>query len=735
MTKIVKSCIAIILALAIVFSATSCAISGIADQVNESVGNSNGDMNYSVSSKTQETQSAVNTEFEATEKELTVTPGSDNSEAFIEYIIKECSADFLCATTEWSSEIQAQDIFSFATDCIAYDLYDAGYDVFHALAIVGEGMVPGLAFTKYETYETTEERTIYNCGFVQLTESGVDADVAITRENVDQGVVVVPYGEYDTSTGFIISMGISLPSYSGIYDNYYFRYDQVSDYTVSISVQDNDRSVWDESIDLFNFTENQFVFKGDMSYNGTSASPYFSDEAKAYAAAREAVDKIIEYQESNAYKAEKQVIIIFTEDVLNEYLLNNQQGTINGFLLDKIDEIEVAENQFVVVTTEGVTVETVVDTDALARERLTNGILGFIGSALLVVGSVFITVATCGAGAPLAVSAICVAAGAGATLYGVSQMIEAGQEIYYGAIGDIYSESFNPLLEAFQAAIPDDELATKIYHIFGISCSLVQALVVPANAALTLSRTAGATVWQTTLAVTRAVAVEAVKMAVTGVVAAGVGYGTNVIVTDLTGSENWGKIAGFGSSLLAGMWTYRQVNKIDMRYNLSGLHSKIYLKVPESKFTKEDVIKQFSEDKWAEMSTYDKKLMLEKLGNNIADDLGIVEKPRIRYYYNSDKNAGYGYFEDKSYTININEYYFNKGNKPGSEMLDTIAHEYRHCWQYNNLGFDDVSYSYIHYVSYDKKLGNWDAYYWQACEVDSRNYAKIWTSILKGLMK
>ena len=68
-------------------------------------------------------------------------------------------------------------------------------------------------------------------------------------------------------------------------------------------------------------------------------------------------------------------------------------------------------------------------------------------------------------------------------------------------------------------------------------------------------------------------------------------------------------------------------------------------------------------------------------------------------------------------------------------MLDTIAHEYRHCWQYNNLGFDDVSYSYIHYVSYDKKLGNWDAYYWQACEVDSRNYAKIWTSILKGLMK
>ena len=578
MKNILKIIVSLILVVALLLTATSCAVNGVADAIRDYNAKKTGDINYSHAEDSSETAYEKETFLQNSRLDKEdLSPPTDEHGNFV-------SEDFLSDEAEIAEfllcveGLKQQDIFSFATDCIAYDLYDAGYDVFHALAVVGEKMVPGLAFTKYETYEATDERTIYNCGFVQLTESGVDADIAITRENVDQGVVVVPYGEYDTTTGFIISMGISLPSYSGIYDDYYFRYDQVSDYTVAVSVQDNDRSVWDENIDLFNFNESKFVFKGDMSYNGTSASPYFSDEAKAYAAAREAVDQIIEYQESNAYKAEKQVIIIFTEDVLNEYLLNNQQGTINGFLLDKINEIEVADNQFVVVTAEGVTVETVVDTDALARERLTNGIIGFVGSALLVVGSVFITVVTCGAGAPLAVSAICVAAGAGDTLYGVSQMIEAGQEIYYGATGDIYSESFNPLLEAFQAVIPDDELATKVYHIFGISCSLVQALVVPANAALTLSRTAGATVWQTTLAVTRAVAVEAVKMAVTGVVAAGVGYGTNVIVTDLTGSENWGKIAGFGSSLLAGMFTYKGLNQLDAKYNFSGLHSKAQLK-------------------------------------------------------------------------------------------------------------------------------------------------------------
>ena len=729
---LMTSFVAIVLVIALVLSATSCAIGGIADQLNDSKETTNSDTNYSISTNIDNEQVASGSDLEATEKEITLT--GETSAKFIDYIIKECSADRLCSTTEWSSIIQAQDIFSFATDCIAYDLYDAGYDVFHALAIVDEKMVPGLAFTKYETYETTEERTIYNCGFVQLTESGVDANIAITRENVDLGVAVVPHGEYDTSTGFIISMGISIPSYSGIYDEYYFRYDQISDYTVSISVQVNDRSVWDENIDLFNFTENKFVFKGDMSYNGTSASPYFSDEAKAYATAREAVDKIIEYQESNAYKAEKQVVIIYTQDVIEEYLLNNGKGTINGFLLEKINDIEVGADQFVVVTTEGVSVQTIVDEDALAKERLTNGIIGFIGSALLVTGSIIITVATCGAGAPLAVSAICVVAGAGATIYGVSNMIESGMEIYYGATGDIYSESFNPVLECFKAAIPDDDLATKIYHIWGISSSLVQSLIVPANTALTLSRTAGATAWQTTLAITRAVGVEVVKMAVTGLVAAGVGYVTNVIVTDLTGSENWGKIAGFASGLLSGMWTYRQVNKIDMRYNFSGLHSKAYLKVPESKFTKEDVIKQFSEDKWAEMSTYDKKIMLERLGNNIADDLGIQNKPRIRYYNDSSVDSGYGYFDDHSYTININEHYFNTGKMPGQEMLDTMAHEYRHCWQFNNLGCDDISRSYIHYVSYEPKLGNWDAYYYQACEVDSRTYAEIWTALLKGLI-
>lgn len=578
MKNILKTIVSLILVVALLLTATSCAVNGVADAIRESNTGKTGDINYSHTGDSTETASEKETFLQnSTLDKEELSPPTDENGSFVseEFLTEAEMAEFLLCIEEFKK----QDIFSFATDCVAYDIYGAGYDVFCALAIVGEEMVPGLAFTNYETYETTEERTIYNCGFVQLTEMGVDADVAITSENVDQGVVVVPYGEYDTTTGFIVSMGISLPSYSGIYNDYYFRYDQISDYTVSISVQENDRSVWDENIDLFNFTENKFVFKGDMSYNGTSASPYFSDEAKAYAAAREAFNKIIEYQESNAYKVEKQVIIVYTQDVIEEYLLNNGQGTINGFLTEKINDIEVGENQFVVVTTEGVSIQTVIDEEALAKERHVNGVVNFLGSLALTAGAIFVTVASCGAAVPLAVSAICVVAGTGATLYGISNMIEAGQNVYYGAVGDIHSEAVNPVLECFKAAIPDDELATKIFHIWGISSALLPSVILPANAAISMSnaaKAAGATVsvWQTGVAVVRAVGVEVVKMAVTGLVATGVGYGTNVIVTDLTGNENWGKVAGFGTALFAGAFVYNGLNRLDAKYNFSGLYAK-----------------------------------------------------------------------------------------------------------------------------------------------------------------
>ena len=169
-------------------------------------------------------------------------------------------------------------------------------------------------------------------------------------------------------------------------------------------------------------------------------------------------------------------------------------------------------------------------------------------------------------------------------------MIESGTDIYYGVNGDPFSEGFNPMLECFKAAISDDETAEKVYHIWGLTSSLIPTIIAPANAALSVSRAANASVWSTGLAITRAVAVETVKIAVTGIVAAGVGYGTDILVTEISGNESLGEILGFGSALLAGMFTYNGLNKLDARYNFSGLHSK--QQIPTAK----EKLKQFDSD-------------------------------------------------------------------------------------------------------------------------------------------
>ena len=679
------------------------------------------------------TELTVETKDEAAD-EITV-PNEKEAEV-LDVIIKENHLDRLSATTEWSSD--EQETFNLALDCIAYDLYAAGFDVFKAYAVIGDKTALGLAFTKNQVYTETEDgKPIYSCGFVQLIKKNDGVEIAITSQDAENGTAIIPYGEYDTEEAFVLTLNMSMSGYSGINGNLYFKYAQISDYAVEVTICDDDRSVYDESIDLYNFNKERFVFKADLTYSSVDASPYFSDEAKAYQAAQEAIDKIIAEQEKNAFEGRQEVIIVFTEDAINEYLTNNQNGTVNGFLLEEIGKIEVADNEFLVITPDGIQKEPIVDRDAIAEGRIVNGILGIIGGALMLAGSIFVAVITFGAGTPIAVGTIAAVSCAGTLIYAGSQIAEATQNLIFGIKGDIETEAVNPMLEVFKKMIPDEEKAAKIYHIAGLSCSIAQALIVPANAAISLSNAAKAagvkvTVWQTALAVTRAVAVEAVKIAITGFVSVGVGQITNVVVTEITDSESWGKIAGFAGAIVAGAFTYKGLNRLDKKYNFSGLE-KIHLKNYKTEQTKEELVSEFSENKWTDMSDYEKKMVIERLANSVADDLGLKSKPRIRYY--NKEGGGYGYFDDTNKTININEHYFNKGVAPGREVLDTVCHELRHQFQFENLGFDDVSWSYEHYISYDPKLGNYDAYANQPCEVDSQNYAKLWTAILEGLIK
>ena len=74
----------------------------------------------------------------------------------------------------------------------------------------------------------------------------------------------------------------------------------------------------------------------------------------------------------------------------------------------------------------------------LPRERETKGIWQVIGGVVLVGVGVACIVATGGAAAPVVI-------GGAAMLFGYSEVIEGGQNAYYGSAGDMESKEFNPL--------------------------------------------------------------------------------------------------------------------------------------------------------------------------------------------------------------------------------------------------------------------------------------------------
>ena len=597
MKKTTTSIICILLTLTLLFAATSCTVKTVSDEIadhvsevsaktesSEAADNPSGDFIFSdvydksqiVSSLTSTNDSyipdlpyipdePVSSSIGGFGVDSTVTAEDDE---YDEYLTDE----ELAYLETYVYEYHRQEAFNLAAECIAFDIYEAsGMELFKAFAIVDDQLVPGIAFTDYSVMSNDGDFTVYNCGFIQIIEEGTSVEALVTPELVENGVAVVPYGEQSDNAGYVISFGSLVGSFSGIYNNFFFRYDQRSDYAVSISVVENERSAYDESIDCYSYDAGKYLYRGDISYNATYADGFYTDEAQAYAAACSLVNQIIEIQNSNAYKVEKQVIILYSEDVINEIMLNGQKGTINGMSLDELNSIEVASNQILVVTTEGAKVVDVVDKDALAKNRFTRGLISFLGSALLVMGSIAIAVATAGSGTPVAIAAIGYVAGTCATVYGVSNMIEGAQDMYYGANGDITSSAFNPVLEGFKAVIDDDEKATLAYHIWGLSSSLIQSLTMPASAGYAFAKANNASVWA---CVGRAVAVEFVKIGVTVGVSTGTGYFTKEFVTHVTGDENIGAITAFFSSAITGFFTYNGLNKLDAKYNFSGYHNK-----------------------------------------------------------------------------------------------------------------------------------------------------------------
>ena len=81
--------------------------------------------------------------------------------------------------------------------------------------------------------------------------------------------------------------------------------------------------------------------------------------------------------------------------------------------------------------------------EELERQREIQGFWQIVGGAFLIVTGTLCIVCTLGAATPIVVTGM--VAGGGTILFGASDMLEGGQNIYFGANGDLSITAFNPL--------------------------------------------------------------------------------------------------------------------------------------------------------------------------------------------------------------------------------------------------------------------------------------------------
>lgn len=128
----------------------------------------------------------------------------------------------------------------------------------------------------------------------------------------------------------------------------------------------------------------------------------------------------------------------------------------------------------------------------------------------------------------------------------------------------------------------------------------------------------------------------------------------------------------------------------------------------------------FEQSQWENISIYEKKVAIDKLCDCITEDLGINEKPEIRYY-NGDISESGGYSREK------NAIYINENTLiSGCDVADTVAHEARHCWQHERAENPQNEQDYRLKESienYVKPETDYEKYLSQFVETDAQSYA------------
>ena len=630
---------------------------------------------------------------------------------------------------EQSAEYEAEtDLYSFIISCIAFDITQYGYAVCEGIATDAQGnSYMGLVFTDGKSTYSDGDNEMQSSGFLQLVDE--HTEILLTKETVKNGVIAV-VGEDDA---YLVNQYVQLNPFSGIFSDTYFKYCQASPYVMTVSSTPMaEQPTFDYGIDCYDFDAERTKWKTDPSVRPTlEAYSLYSDEAKAYQAASDAVNKLIALQEENAYRGQKTVLMVIDPAILDALALGETPELLNDYAMKAIRGIEVEENQFLVISaTEGVQVYTLPDVQEMVAERRSNGFMQILTSSLMLFGSVVIAACSFGAGTPLVVTSIAVVTGVAASVYAVSNLVEGIDNVRLANCGDIYSPAMNPVRDRFVKEF--GEKGVTIYNAVGLGSLFIQSLTMPIGSGFKLASGIGAGIGQTTGIILRVTGVYLCELAITTAASVAAAKVTSYLVEEWTDNKIAADWSGLAAGFATGFATMKGLNAIDRRWNFSGLYTKQDVLLKYYVENQEKALNKFKPETWEKLSESAQKSAIKRASKFIAKDIGLGDKvPKIKYYNDPSDDAGYGFFRESDYSININKAYWNDSK----ELVDTIAHELTHAYQsqlVKNGVLNDVTRSYLHYITPEE---DWTAYRRQACEDQAFKNGEAWKNIVNNYGK
>ncbi len=587
-----------------------------------------------------------------------------------------------------------------------------GYSVYNGAVYYKGDVYGGLIFTRNQPFIDDKGETINSCGFIQLVGKGYSG-LRINDRIASTGLIAIAPGIGDSEeTAYIVDEFAVIDAFSGIINDTYFEYHQDGHYVLEIGIFENNPANYVSGVPVFDFDSGEYLTE---SATNSTVEQIFSTDPTSYFGAVETINAIVDLDENSLTQETSEVFVIDLDSL--DKIISSSKGKakdVVSYINKSLKKLKIGDGQFLQIKSDK-SYSVFGQEGAIDEAQVTDGFIEAAASCLGLAGSVasIVCVTT---GGQIVVSAIIITTGTMAIVYNVSNILEGAQDMAYSSSGSD-KDGINPVLELFIKAIGDEETAKKVYHCWGIGCTIITNLGRPVSGALKLAKVSGLNTFQTGASVIRAALTRIAEYVITGVGAGMMASYVNKVVTNVTDNESLGKLAGFGTALLTGMLLYTGLENIDNSLNISGLHPKPTF-INDFLTARLEQKANLSNKPISEMEPGEVEAMMNDWVDHLSEACNLPEKPVVVVGSNNNTNVC------GAYDYHTNTIYVNTGiagTSPG-DLANTIGHELCHAHQYifsiNNPN-SSMAYSFPdeYYIFPASDGSNYTAYYNQLCEL------------------